>query len=109
LEASRQSARSYGEIVAADGSLERVSAADFVAGNTLHARWMSTHSGASYPVLWSLQVPPAGLDLICQAWLQDREIVPERNSRPFYSRMIEVERFPPPGGDRGAGFVELVR
>ena len=63
---------SGGTLVAPDGSVQRLDAADFVVQAT--GRWHSPHTGADYPSGWTLEIPRAGLRLTITPYLADQEM-----------------------------------
>ena len=96
---------SYGAVIAKNGRVERLTANDFQL-EVQQPHWTSPHTAANYPSLWELWVPKAGLDLAVVPPLLDQEIS-EPDGPSFYEATVDVERAPPPGGDRGRGYVEL--
>ena len=70
------------------------------------ARWHSAATDITYPALWYFLAKPGHLALATVEMTHDQE---NRASGrlPFYWGAIDVEKYSPPGGDHGHGFVEL--
>jgi len=98
---------SSGEVVARDGTLTNLGSHDVAVVNVAKTDWHSRASGATYPVLWQLFVPKANLNLAVVPPFSAQEIVSDQGGPAYYEGSVDVERAPPPGGDPGAGFVEL--
>jgi predicted secreted hydrolase len=100
-----------------DGSLEPVSGGTLVerdrstrrlaldgVGLEVRGLWTSPETGASYPSLWRLTVPTAGLDLLVEPWIPAQEM---RTSFVYWEGAVRVSGR---AGDRpvaGHGYVEL--
>jgi predicted secreted hydrolase len=70
------------------------------------AQWHSNQSDLTYPAMWFFIVKPGRLALATVELTHDQELrAPGRT--PYYWGAIAVEKYGPPGGDRGHGFVEL--
>jgi predicted secreted hydrolase len=95
-----------GVFVAADGKVTYLSTG--VAGRGLPpgSDWKSVESGITYPSLWLFGIKPGHLGLATNEIVHDQEIR-EAGRTPYYWGAIVVEKFQPPGGDPGHGFVEL--
>jgi predicted secreted hydrolase len=63
---------SAGTLVSSDGAIRALRAED-VDLNVLR-QWVSSATGARYPVAWSIAVPSAGLSLIIEPLLADQEL-----------------------------------
>lgn len=63
---------SSGTLIAPDGSTQALGRGDFA----IQARdlWRSPHSGAEYPVGWTVSIPSAGLQLELSPYLLDQEL-----------------------------------
>ena len=96
-----------GELVARNGALTNLGAADVAVATVAKTTWRSRASGTVYPVLWQLIVPKAHLDLAVVPPFEAQEIVSMQGGPAYYEGSVDVERAPPPGGDPGTGFVEL--
>jgi predicted secreted hydrolase len=95
-----------GVFVAANGTVTYLSTGDAGRGLPPGSIWKSVETGIGYPSLWLFGVKPGHLGLATNEIEHDQEIrEPERT--PYYWGAIVVERFQPPEGDRGHGFVEL--
>jgi predicted secreted hydrolase len=66
------SAYSAGTLVGSDGAVRVLRAGD-VELSALE-EWVSSATGARYPVVWSLRVPGAGLNLVIEPLLPDQEL-----------------------------------
>jgi predicted secreted hydrolase len=63
---------SGGTLVASDGSVRRLAAAD-VRIDVL-SEWRSPASGSTYPSTWRVRVPAAEIDLRVEPWIADQEM-----------------------------------
>jgi predicted secreted hydrolase len=95
-----------GVFVADDGKVTYLSKGD--AGSWLPPGngWESPETKVAYPSLWIFGVKPGHLGLATNEIEHDQEIR-EPGRTPYYWGAIVVEKFQPPGGDPGHGFVEL--
>ena len=94
---------SAGTLVAADGSVRRLDAAD-VRIETL-AHWTSPHSGVRYPAQWRLSVPSAELRLEIEPRLADQEL---RVGTRYWEGAVAVAWSIAGRPTGGRGYVELV-
>jgi predicted secreted hydrolase len=95
-----------GVFVAADGTVTYLSTGDAGSGLPPGSDWVSTQTNTSYPSLWLFGVKPGHLGLAVNEVDHDQEDR-EPGRTPYYWGAIDVEKFEPPGGDHGHGFVEL--
>ena len=95
-----------GVFVSAHGAVTYLHEGDARAGNVMHTVWRSTPTGVTYPSLWNLSVPFAGLNLATVEVMLDQE-ARDAARTPYYSGAIVVERVGPPEADHGHGYVEL--
>jgi predicted secreted hydrolase len=95
-----------GVFVAADGTVTYLSTGDAATGLPPGNGWQSPETGTTYPSLWLFGVKPGHLGLATNEIEHDQEIR-QPGRTPYYWGAIVVERFHPPEGDRGHGFVEL--
>jgi predicted secreted hydrolase len=93
---------SSGILVAADGTTQRLTAADFKF-ETLDT-WHSQASGGDYPSRWKLTVPGEGLELDLTPWLPDQE---NRLNFNYWEGAVKISGKGPLGAISGNGFVEL--
>ncbi|HXK11399.1 MAG TPA: lipocalin-like domain-containing protein [Vicinamibacteria bacterium] len=101
-EDGRVEAASGGTLVERDGRTRRLSAADVQV--EVRRRWTSPETGTTYPSLWRLSVPVAGLDLVVEPWIADQEM---RTTFLYWEGAVRVSGR---AGDRavaGLGYVEL--
>jgi predicted secreted hydrolase len=89
---------SAGTLVAADGIVRRLEAADVRVERLAH--WASPHSGVRYPARWRLSVPSAELQLELEPRLPDQEL---RVGTRYWEGAVGVA-----GSSGGRGYVELV-
>jgi predicted secreted hydrolase len=89
---------SAGTLVAADGTVRRLEAADVRVEMLAH--WTSPHSGVRYPARWRLSVPSAELRLELEPRLADQEL---RVGTRYWEGAVGVA-----GSSGGRGYVELV-
>jgi predicted secreted hydrolase len=93
---------SGGTLVEGDGSTRRLAGHDVAIG--VRGLWTSPETGASYPALWRLAVPAAGLDLLVEPVISAQEM---RTSFVYWEGAVRVSGR---AGDRpvaGQGYVEL--
>jgi len=93
---------SGGTFVERDGSTRRLALDDV--GLEVRRLWTSPETGASYPSLWRITVPAAGLDLLVEPWIPAQEM---RTSFVYWEGAVRVSGR---AGDRpvaGQGYVEL--
>ncbi len=70
------------------------------------AIWHSNATDLTYPAMWFFIVKPSRLALATVEMTHDQEVRgPGRT--PYYWGAVVVEKYGPPGGDPGHGFVEL--
>jgi predicted secreted hydrolase len=99
------SAASEGYVVGRDGTVTRLSSSGFIVENPLATTFRSPRTGLRYPSLWEISVARAGIDSAAVPPVQDQEIS-AASGPAFYAGTLDLERAPPPGGERGRGFVE---
>jgi predicted secreted hydrolase len=63
---------SSGTLIAPDGSTQALAREDFAI--QAHDLWRSPHSGAEYPLGWTVSIPSAGLQLELSPYLLDQEL-----------------------------------
>jgi predicted secreted hydrolase len=95
-----------GVFVAANGTVTYLSTGDAGRGLPPGSGWKSVETGVAYPSLWLFGVKPGHLGLATNEIEHDQEIR-EPGRTPYYWGAIVLERFQPPEGDHGHGFVEL--
>jgi predicted secreted hydrolase len=95
-----------GVFVAASGKVTYLSSGDAGRGLPPGSAWKSAQTGITYPSLWILGVKPGHLGLATNEIEHDQELR-EPGRTPDYWGAIVVEKYQPPGGDHGHGFVEL--
>jgi len=100
-----------GAFVAADGSITYLTSASVKTTLPPDARerdaiWHSDESDVTYPAMWFFLAKPSHLGLATVEMTHDQEIH-EPGRAPYYWGAIVVEKYGPPGGDPGHGFVEL--
>lgn len=120
LDDGRAGPFSSGAIVAKDGRVEHLAAADFRAEP--RRRWTSPGSGATYPVGWRVRVPKAGLDLAIDAAVDDQELRTRRSTNVTYwegsvrvtgadtgpqGQSLPQRRNAQPAPVRGVGYLEM--
>jgi predicted secreted hydrolase len=93
---------SGGTLVAADGTVQRLMAADVQL--QVLGTWTSPASGTAYPSGWRMVVPVAGLDLTLQPRLKDQE---NRLSVVYWEGAVSVVGTSQGGPVAGEGFAEL--
>jgi predicted secreted hydrolase len=71
-------------------------------------RWRSTHTGADYPVAWSIRVPSLGLDLEEETQLVDQELASRGGVSPSYwEGIVRYRGFRAGKSVTGAGYLEM--
>jgi predicted secreted hydrolase len=99
--------RSSGTLVDPDGSTVPItvdSGFSLDPGNS----WTSPHSGARYPVQWTVRVPGAALDLSVRAALDDQELHLERSSGvTYWEGAIDVSGQVRGHPVKGRGYLEM--
>jgi putative drug exporter of the RND superfamily len=70
--ADGSNALAYGTLVASDGSTQHVDAAAFTVAVTDH--WTSTHTGATYPAGWQIDLPEQQLSIALRPTVADQEL-----------------------------------
>jgi len=93
---------SGGTLVERDGRTRRLARAD-VQVEVLR-RWTSPASGASYPAVWRVAVPGAGLDLVVEPHVADQEM---RTSFVYWEGAVLVSGRADGRPIGGRGYVEL--
>ena len=91
----------YGTLVQPDGTARHLGSDDFTVDAT--DTWSSPVSGATYPIVWRLQVPSFGLELELTPVVRDSEFDATLTTRNFYwEGQVTVS-----GSHLGKGFVEM--
>lgn len=93
---------SSGTLIAPDGSTVALTNDDFVI-SALDA-WISPHSGAEYPMGWSVAVPSQGLDLELQPYLLDQEL---NLSTIYWEGAVIITGSHAGSAVNGSGYVEM--
>jgi predicted secreted hydrolase len=93
---------SRGAIIAADGGIQTLSAADFVV--RVNTQWKSPHSGGVYPSSWTIEIPKVGLVLNIAALLADQEL---NNSFVYWEGAVQIVGTQDGQTIRGVGYTEL--
>ena len=98
--------RSSGTFVAPDGSITRLHADDYalVPGR----RWTSPASGASYPVVWTIRVPPLGIELGVEATIDAQELeTGESTGVTYWEGAIDARGTRDGASTVGQGYLEM--
>lgn len=95
---------SSGTFISRDGRAQHLSSADF----TLRPLeiWKSPHTGAKYPIVWSIQIPARGLRLDCRAALRDQELVNAQGAK-YWEGAVNFSGSAPSGAKQGVGYLEM--
>ncbi len=93
---------SRGAIIAADGGIQALSAADFVV--RVNTQWKSPHSDGVYPSSWTIEIPKAGLVLNIAPLLADQEL---NNSFVYWEGAVQIVGTQYGQTIRGVGYTEL--
>ena len=100
-------AESSGSLVARDGRVTHLTLHDFsvtVRGGT---HWRSPHTGASYPSLWEVSVPRAGLWASLTPTVADQELALPERALTYWEGAVDVQDVATGGRRLGTGYVEL--
>jgi predicted secreted hydrolase len=104
-----------------DGSPDDTSSGSFITSNgnviplkrdqfTIAARdrWRSPHSGAVYPMGWTITVPPLGLTLTVREKLRDQELITRSSTQvTYWEGAVDVTGNSGQTPVRGVGYVEM--
>jgi predicted secreted hydrolase len=93
---------SSGTLVAPDGTLRRLAAADL--SLQVLETWRSPLSGAVYPAAWRLEIPSADIDLTLRPWIADQEM---DVSFVYWEGAVRLEGLSASQPITGRGYVEL--
>jgi predicted secreted hydrolase len=93
---------SSGTLVAPDGALRRLAAADL--SLQVLDTWRSPLSGAVYPAAWRLEIPSADIDLTLRPWIADQEM---DVSFVYWEGAVRLEGLSGGQPITGLGYVEL--
>lgn len=97
---------SSGTLVAADGSTVRLTGEDFTLKP--QSRWKSPHSGAEYPIAWTLSIPSQGLELQLSAALASQEMTTTPTAGfPYWEGGITIQGTSRGKSIRGEGYLEM--
>ena len=92
----------YGTLVRPDGSAQHLGSDDFTVVAT--DSWSSPTSGATYPIVWGVQVPSYGLDVTLIPVIEASQFDATATTRNFYwEGEVTIK-----GSHIGDGFVEMV-
>jgi predicted secreted hydrolase len=99
-----QSAITGGSLVSPQGCVQEF--ADFALSAT--GQWESPHTGAVYPMGWTLAVPEEGLELVVTPVLEDQEFDSRRTTlNVYWEGAVDVHGTHQAAPVRGLGYVEL--
>jgi predicted secreted hydrolase len=93
---------SSGTLTGPNGERQHLSAGDFEID--VRSTWRSPHTGASYPSLWTVQVPGAALALDIEPYLGDQEL---NISYAYWEGAVRVEGRRAGKPVSGNGYVEM--
>lgn len=93
---------SSGTFVAANGSTQHLTLADFHIQST--ATWKSAYSQAVYPAAWQIDVPSLGLSLKVQPYLDDQE---HHLTFTYWEGAVQIQGSRDSMPVKGSGYVEL--
>ncbi len=96
---------SSGSLIARDGSVRYLSLRDFTVAVRGNTRWHSPHTGASYPALWEVGVPSAGLSVSLAPVVADQELASTTGGVSYWEGAVDV--LDEDGKPLGQGYVEL--
>jgi predicted secreted hydrolase len=99
---------SSGTLIARNGTAVHLDATDFsfeIRGGTT---WTSPDTGATYPALWRIGVPSAGIDVSLAPIIANQERTPlVTGGSPYWNGAVEVRDVPNDGALLGWGRAEL--
>jgi predicted secreted hydrolase len=93
---------SSGTIVFIDGSTSHLNYQDFEI--IVQDTWRSPHSDAVYPARWKIDIPPAGISLTAEPYLDDQEL---NLSFTYWEGAIKIEGIINGQKVSGSGYAEL--
>ncbi|MEX2144275.1 MAG: lipocalin-like domain-containing protein [Anaerolineales bacterium] len=93
---------SSGTLVAQDGSTQSLARQDFAIES--HTIWRSPHSGAEYPLGWTITIPSADLQLELTPFLLDQEL---NLSTIYWEGAVQISGTKTGQPVAGVGYVEL--
>ena len=94
-------AASAGSLIEADGSTRALRVEDFQISS--RANWTSPRTGATYPSLWTVRVPSAGLELEIMPEVADCELATQRSTGvAYWEGPVKLS-----GSVGGRGYAEL--
>jgi predicted secreted hydrolase len=96
---------SSGSLIARDGSVTYLSLRDFTVALRGNTHWHSPHTGASYPALWVVNVPSAGLSVSLAPVVADQELASTTGGVSYWEGAVDV--LDGDGKPLGLGYVEL--
>ena len=98
--------RSSGTFAAPDGSITRLRADDYALAPG--RRWTSPASGASYPVAWTIRVPPLGIELDVEATIDAQELqTGESTGVTYWEGAIDARGTRDGASVAGQGYLEM--
>jgi predicted secreted hydrolase len=98
---------SSGSLIARDGRVTHLTLHDFTVVVRGNIHWHSPHTGASYPSLWEVSVPRAGLWASLTPTLADQELALPERALTYWEGAVDVQDVATGGKRLGTGYVEL--
>lgn len=97
---------SSGSFIKADGEVIALKRGQF--SIAARGRWKSPHSGAVYPMGWTITVPPLGLSVTLREKLRDQELITRSSTQvTYWEGAVEVTGNSGQTPVRGVGYVEM--
>jgi predicted secreted hydrolase len=98
--------RSSGTLIDAEGRAAHIRYGEF--SLTPGEGWRSEASGATYPIVWTIEVPAQGLRLKARAAIQDQELrTTQSTGVTYWEGSIKVEPLAGERGVEGRGYLEM--
>jgi predicted secreted hydrolase len=99
---------SSGTLIARNGTAVHLDSTDFTFEIRGGTTWTSPNSGATYPSLWRIGVPSAGIDVSLAPIIANQERTPlVTGGSPYWNGAVEVRDVPNDGALLGWGRAEL--
>jgi predicted secreted hydrolase len=97
--------QSSGSLIERNGRVRPLALGDFFIDAT--GRWVSPHSGGTYPSGWRVRVPLANLDLVVTPAVLDQELVFPAQKLAYWEGAVDIRGSAGTRAVAGEGYVEL--